>query len=77
MDDFRMHGWYCFVSDNRCLVMNDLITENMKLHYFLMLYSLLIKHDYKVFFFKTLLPLQCGICQVSLESGSSSNCCDE
>lgn len=76
MDDFRMHGWYCFVSDNRCLVMNDLITENMKLHYFLMLYSLLIKHDYKVFF-KTLLPLQCGICQVSLESGSSSNCCDE
>lgn len=76
MDDFRMHGWYCFVSDNRCLVMNDLITENMKLRYFLMLYSLLIKHDYKVFF-KTLLSLQCGICQVSLELGSSSNCCDE
>lgn len=66
MDDFRMHGWYCFVSDNRCLVMNDLITENMKLHYFLMLYSLLIKHDHKVFFLKHSSPCSAGFVKCPL-----------
>lgn len=60
-----MHGGYCFVSGTRCLLMDDLITENMKVHYFLMLHPLLIKHDYN-FSFKHSSPCNAGLAKCPL-----------